>query len=258
MPRARSVSSPARSTTPDMPTNPIYPRRRPGHLAWPRLRTACRDTDTAKVTPVAVKAANAEQRKTLKNAPRAAAPAGRDDGGADTWVDVQAVTEAARAWRRRCAISADEGHHPKLMLALEMLDGLAERGLQPLPLAADAAGYGDNSQAPRCPGRATYPPFVQVNGDAVADLREAFAVERVWSGHGRAPTCTEPCSPLPRAQSGRARRRRRPPPDAALPSGSRMCKSGSVSASRPDAYCSTTARICLCGCWWYMVWPRRW
>jgi SRSO17 transposase len=152
--------------------------------------------DEAKAAPAAVKAAKAKQRKTLTNAPRAVAPAGRDAGGADAGVDVQAVTEAARARRRRCGIPADEGHRPKWMMALEMLDGLAERGLRPPLLAADA-GYGDNSQFRDALDERHIPYIVQVKGDALAHPREALPAERVWSGHGRPPTRTEPRYPHP-------------------------------------------------------------
>ena len=47
--------------------------------------------DTNKAGPAAVKAAKAKRRKTLKNAPRAAAPAG-DQAGTGAEVDVEAVT----------------------------------------------------------------------------------------------------------------------------------------------------------------------
>ncbi|GAA1747668.1 hypothetical protein GCM10009681_18550 [Luedemannella helvata] len=75
--------------------------------------------DEMKAGPAAVRAAKARQRKTLKNAPRATAPADRD---AIAEVDVEAVTQAARLRRGRCAIPDEENHRPKWMLAVEMMD----------------------------------------------------------------------------------------------------------------------------------------
>jgi hypothetical protein len=51
--------------------------------------------------------------------------------GAAAGVDVEAVTEAARLRRRRCAISDEEDHRPKWTLAVEMLDALAAQGFRP-------------------------------------------------------------------------------------------------------------------------------
>jgi hypothetical protein len=97
--------------------------------------------DVVKAGPAAVKAAKAKQRKTLTNAPRAAASA------EPAQVDVDAVaasaTETARQRRGKSVIPDDEGHRPKWMLAIEMLDGLAEHGLRPPMVAADS-GYGDS------------------------------------------------------------------------------------------------------------------
>ncbi|MGY3520292.1 IS701 family transposase [Micromonospora sp. PTRAS2] len=65
-----------------------------------------------------------------------------------SWDD-QAVDEADRpvvaARRTRCGIPEDERHRPKWALVVGMLDELAEHGLRPPLLAADA-GYGDNSR----------------------------------------------------------------------------------------------------------------
>src|SRR6185503_2551172 len=49
------------------------------------------------------------------------------------------------ARRARCGIPHDEHHRPKWKLAVEMLDALAEQGVRPPVVAADA-GYGDSSQ----------------------------------------------------------------------------------------------------------------
>jgi SRSO17 transposase len=146
--------------------------------------------DEAKAAPAAVRAAKARQRKTLKNAPRAAAPAapaGRvasAAGDASAGVDVEAVTEAARVRRRRCAIPEDEGHRPKWMMAIEMLDELARHGLRPPLLAADA-GYGDSSPLRAALDERGIVYSVQVRGDAVAHTADAVPVTREWSGKGR-------------------------------------------------------------------------
>lgn len=151
--------------------------------------------DERKAAPAALAAAKAKQRKTLTNAPRAGTPAapalsGGDgsDGGA-TGIDVEAVTAAARARRGKSGVPADEGHRPKWMMAVEMLDGLARYGLRP-PLVAADAGYGDNSQFRSALDERDIPYIVQVKGDALAHTADAVPAERVWSGHGRPPTRT--------------------------------------------------------------------
>nr|WP_307793511.1 IS701 family transposase [Amycolatopsis sp. MtRt-6] len=150
--------------------------------------------DTAKAGPAAVKAAKAKRRKTLKNAPRAA-PAG-EQAGAGIEVDVEAVTEAARARRNRCGIPEDEGHRPKWMLAVEMLDELAGHGLRPPVLVADA-GYGDNSQFRAALDERDIAYSVQLKGEALAHTSEAVPVPREWSGTGRCgrPPATTPVYP---------------------------------------------------------------
>jgi SRSO17 transposase len=148
--------------------------------------------DESKAAPAAVRAAKAKQRKTLKNAPRAAAaaPPGRDTG-IDGGVDVAAVTEAARTRRRRCAVPEDEHHRPKWMMTIEMLDELAVQGLRPPLLAADA-GYGDTSQFRAALDERGIVYSVQVKGDALAHAADAVPVTRTWSGQGRPPTSTTP------------------------------------------------------------------
>jgi len=143
--------------------------------------------DEAKAGPAALAAVKAKRRRTLKNAPRAGTSAG--SGGADAPVDVQAVTAAARVRRRTCGIPENEGHRPKWMMALEMLDGLAEHGLRP-PLVAADAGYGDNSQFRDALDERRIPYIVQVKGDALAHPPDTVPAERVWSGRGRPPTRT--------------------------------------------------------------------
>ncbi|WP_432991170.1 IS701 family transposase [Dactylosporangium sp. CA-233914] len=149
--------------------------------------------DEAKAAPAAIRAAKARQRKTLKNAPRAAAPApaGRDAAGA---VDVEAVTEAARLRRRRCAIPDSEGHRPKWTLVVEMLDALAAQGLRP-PLLASDAGYGDTSQFRTALDERNVVYSVQVKGDALAHTADAVPAARAWSGLGRPPSSTTPVYP---------------------------------------------------------------
>jgi SRSO17 transposase len=149
--------------------------------------------DEAKAAPAAVRAAKAKQRKTLKNAPRAAAPVPADRDAA-VQVDVAAVTEAARARRRRCAIPDKEGHRPKWMLAVEMLDALAAHGLRPPLLAADA-GYGDTSQFRAALDERGILYSVQVKGDALAHTADAATTPRAWSGKGRPPTTMTPIYP---------------------------------------------------------------
>jgi SRSO17 transposase len=141
--------------------------------------------DPVKAGPAAVKAAKAKQRKTLKNAPRAAGPA------APTDVDVEAVTktvtETARKRRSACAVPDSEGHRPKWMLAIEMLDGLAEHELRP-PLVAADSGYGDNSQFRTALDERGIAYNVQVKGEILAHPADAAPVPPTWSGHGRPPT----------------------------------------------------------------------
>ncbi len=151
--------------------------------------------DEAKAAPATVRAAKARQRKTLKNAPRVAAAAPLDrDAAAE--VDVEAVTAAARLRRRRCAIPDEEGHRPKWMLAVEMLDALATRGLRPPLLAADA-GYGDTSQFRAALDERGIVYSVQVKGDALAHTADAAPTARIWSGQGRCgrPPSTTPAYP---------------------------------------------------------------
>jgi len=114
-----------------------------------------------------------------------------------SWDD-QAVDEADRpgvaARRRRCGIPADERHRPKWSLVVEMLDELADHGLRPPLLAADA-GYGDNSQFRSALDERGIGYIMQVKGDALAHKPDVRPVERVWSGRGRPPTRTEPRYP---------------------------------------------------------------
>ena len=158
--------------------------------------------DESKAAPAAIKTAKTRHRKTLKNAPRATPPAAPADQGtgagadpADIGVDVAAVTEATRARRHRSGIPQNEGHRPKWMLAVEMLDELAEHGLRPPLLAADA-GYGDNSQFRAALDERGIGYSVQVKGDALAHDADAVAVTRSWSGHGRCGRPPATATPL--------------------------------------------------------------
>lgn len=85
---------------------------------------------------------------------------------------MEAVTEAARARRNRCGIPENEGHRPKWMLAVEMLDELAEHGLRPPVLVADA-GYGDNSQFRAALDERNIAYNVQLKSEALAHTSEA-------------------------------------------------------------------------------------
>ncbi|WP_432830110.1 IS701 family transposase [Dactylosporangium sp. CA-092794] len=143
--------------------------------------------DTVKAGPAAVKAAKAKQRKTLSNAPRAAAPA----AATAVAVDVEAVTEAARQRRRKSGVPQEEGHRPKWTLAIEMIDGLAGHGLRP-PLVVSDSGYGDSGPFRSALDERGIVYSVQVNGETLAHPAEARPVARTWSGRGRPPASPRP------------------------------------------------------------------
>ncbi|MFI5916858.1 IS701 family transposase, partial [Dactylosporangium sp. NPDC051541] len=138
--------------------------------------------DPVKAGPAAVQAAKAKQRRTLKNAPRAAAPA----APAAVVVDVEAVTEAARQRRRRSAVPDGEGHRPKWTLAVEMLDGLAAHGLRPPLIVADS-GYGDSGPFRTALDERGIAYSVQVKAETLAHPAGATPAARTWSGQGRPP-----------------------------------------------------------------------
>jgi SRSO17 transposase len=140
--------------------------------------------DTAKAGPAAVRAAKAKQRKTLKNAPRATAPAAPAD--VDAAAVAAAATQTARQRRRKSAIPDDEGHRPKWMLAIEMLDGLARHGLR-APLVAADCGYGDNSQFRAALDERGIAYSVQVKGETLAHHADETPAPPTWSGRGRPP-----------------------------------------------------------------------
>ncbi|GAA0712866.1 IS701 family transposase [Dactylosporangium roseum] len=146
--------------------------------------------DVTKAGPAAVKAAKVKQRKTLTNAPRAAAPA----APIAVEVDVEAVTEAARQRRSKSAVPEGEGHRPKWMLAIEMLDGLAEHGLRP-PLVAADSGYGDSGPFRAALDERDIAYSVQVKGETLAHAADATPVARTWSGRGRPPAHARPDYP---------------------------------------------------------------
>jgi SRSO17 transposase len=140
--------------------------------------------DPVKAGPAAVKAAKAKQRKRLTNAPRAAAPAESTD--VDAAAVAAAATETARQRRSACAVPDNEGHRPKWMLAIEMLDGLAGHGLRP-PLVAADSGYGDNSQFRAALDERGIAYSVQVKGETLAQAADAAPIPPTWSGRGRPP-----------------------------------------------------------------------
>ena len=148
--------------------------------------------DPVKAGPAAVKAANAKRRKTLTNAPRAAAAA--EPAEVDVEEIAAAATEAARQRRRKSAIPDSERHRPKWKLAIEMLDRLAEHGLRP-PLAAADSGYGDNSQFRAALDERGIVYSVQVKGETLAHPADAAPAPRIWSGQGRPPASTAPVYP---------------------------------------------------------------
>ncbi len=148
--------------------------------------------DPVKAGPAAVKAAKAKQRKRLTNAPRAAASA--DPAEIDADAVGAAATEAARQRRGKSAIPDNEGHRPKWMLAIEMLDGLAEHGLRPPMVAADS-GYGDSGPFRAALDERGIVYSVQVKGETLAHRADATPVPRTWSGHGRPPSHNRPDYP---------------------------------------------------------------
>jgi len=141
--------------------------------------------DPVKAGPAAVKAAKAKQRKTLTNAPRVAAST--EPAQVDVEAVTKAATETARQRRRKSAIPDEEGHRPKWMLAIEMLDGLAEHGLRP-PLVAADSGYGDSGPFRAALDERGIVYSVQVKGETLAQAADAQPVLPEWSGHGRPPT----------------------------------------------------------------------
>ncbi|GIG93166.1 hypothetical protein Pen02_81020 [Plantactinospora endophytica] len=148
--------------------------------------------DPVKAGPAAVKAAKAKRRKTLINAPRAASAT--DAGGVDLEAVARVATETARARRRACGIPDDEGHRPKWMLAVEMIDGLAGRGLRPPVVAADS-GYGDSGPFRAALDERGIAYSVQVKRETLAHPADATPVERTRSARGRPPTRTSPDYP---------------------------------------------------------------
>ena len=145
--------------------------------------------DPVKAGPAAVKAAKAKQRKTLKNAPREV-PRATAPADADADVDVEAVTttatETALKRRSACAIPDSEGHRPKWMLAIEMLDGLAEHDLRP-PLVTADSGYGDSGPFRAALDERGIAYTVQVKGETLAHRADVAPTPPAWSGHGRPP-----------------------------------------------------------------------
>lgn len=141
--------------------------------------------DVAKAGLAAVKAAKAKRRKTLKNAPRAGESA--EPAEVDVDAVAEAATETARQRRGKSAIPRDEGHRPKWVLAIEMLDGLAGHGLRPPMVAADC-GYGDSGPFRAALDERGIVYSVQVKGETLAQAADAEPVPPAWSGHGRPPT----------------------------------------------------------------------
>ncbi|MDQ7907532.1 transposase [Phytohabitans sp. ZYX-F-186] len=141
--------------------------------------------DAAKAGPAAVKAAKAKQRKTLTNAPRATASV--EPAEVDVDAVAAAATETARRRRRKAAIPEDEGHRPKWILAIEMIDGLAAHGLRP-PLVTADSGYGDSGPFRAALDERGILYSVQVKGETLAHRSDAEPAPPTWSGHGRPPT----------------------------------------------------------------------
>jgi SRSO17 transposase len=145
--------------------------------------------DVDKAGPAAVRAAKAKQRRTLKNAPRAAPSQPATSTGVDLQAAAQTATQTARTRRSACAVPDNEGHRPKWMLAIEMLDRLTEHGLR-APLAAADSGYGDNSQFRTALDERGIVYSVQVKAETLAHPADAIPIARTWTGRGRPPTHT--------------------------------------------------------------------
>jgi SRSO17 transposase len=186
--------------------------------------------DAAKAGPAAVKAAKAKQRKTLTNAPRAAPPAAAAD--VDAAGLAAAATEAAQQRRRKSAIPHDEGHRPKWMLAIEMLDGLAGHGLRP-PLVAADSGYGDIGPFRAALDERGIAYSVQVKGETLAHPADAAPMPPTWSGHGRPPT--RPDYPARTTRTTRSASSSMSWPPAATP---RPRSPGARAARAPSAHSS--------------------
>jgi len=116
-----------------------------------------------------------------------------------SWDDQTAAEDAARAEvvarRTRCGIPDDEHNRPKWMLVVEMLDALAEQGLRPPVLAADA-GYGDIGPFRTALDERGIGYIMQVKGDALAHTADAQPSLPPWSGRGRRPGPRYPATPL--------------------------------------------------------------
>jgi SRSO17 transposase len=124
-------------------------------------------------------------------------------GNCQVGVSVNAVSDAASCpidWRlfipeewdqdeerrEKCRVPDRERHRPKWELAIEMLDELAEWGLRPPVVVADA-GYGEITEFRQALAARELPFVLQVKGTtSVLDL-DAQPELRPWRGRGKQP-----------------------------------------------------------------------
>src|SRR5690606_1532923 len=103
----------------------------------------------------------------------------------DALAEDAAAVEVGRR-RARCGIPDTERNRPKWMLAVEMLDQLADWGLRPPVVVADA-GYGDNAHFRAALEERELSYAVQVKGELTAHNAEATPELLPYSGRGRHP-----------------------------------------------------------------------
>ncbi len=101
----------------------------------------------------------------------------------DALAEDAAAVEVGRR-RARCGIPDTERNRPKWMLAVEMFDQLAEWGLRPPAVVADA-GYGDNAHFRAALEERELSYAVQVKGELTAHAADAAPELLPYSGHGR-------------------------------------------------------------------------
>src|SRR5690606_15735528 len=107
----------------------------------------------------------------------------------ESWDDA-AVDDASAAevsqQRARCGIPDTERNRPLWRMAVEMIDQLADGGLRPPVVVADA-GYGDNAHFRAALEERELSYAVQVKGELTAHNAEATPELLPYSGRGRHP-----------------------------------------------------------------------
>ncbi|MBT2472703.1 IS701 family transposase [Streptomyces sp. ISL-66] len=102
----------------------------------------------------------------------------------------------AAARREACRIPADVHHQPKWRLALDMLDELADTGLRPAALVADA-GYGANADFRHGLEDRGLAYVLQVKGEMTARPQSAEPHQPVYGGLGPKPLPRYRTRPVP-------------------------------------------------------------